>query len=345
MHIFELEVVGGEILLEKIITALIVRPNEEPVLKEILNCEDEIARIIEIDKENLGCIYMKSSYIYFPLFLNGSYCIETGIFPSTIVLLKKNDYSMPDSNRALKVSHMTEKSAFTFLQEINIEANGLKDERLFIQNSTDVIDFIINRVLHNKKISSNSKALLAFIQRYNFEITMSQIVEHFKEDIGIIEQGIKDLIKLNLLVKKQLEDSKDRFFTLSARCIDEAEHLLKEFTNTTSEPVFISNIKSQCNDDCKKEMDNSKLNQYKKTDDEDSFLQDAIELVIKEQTASVSMLQRKFRIGYARAARLVDTLEERGVVSPPDGSKPREVLVKDFENIRDTTVGLEFTNK
>ncbi|MFB2515205.1 MULTISPECIES: DNA translocase FtsK [Lysinibacillus] len=57
-------------------------------------------------------------------------------------------------------------------------------------------------------------------------------------------------------------------------------------------------------------MDNSISNQYKKTDDEDSFLQDAIELVIKEQTASVSMLQRKFRIGYARAARLVNTLEE-----------------------------------
>ena len=49
----------------------------------------------------------------FPLFLNGSYCIETGVFPSTIVLLKK-DYSMSDSNLALKVTHMTEKSAFTF---------------------------------------------------------------------------------------------------------------------------------------------------------------------------------------------------------------------------------------
>ncbi|WP_286925101.1 MULTISPECIES: DNA translocase FtsK [Lysinibacillus] len=330
--------------MEKIITALIVRPNRKPVLKEILNCEEEIARIIEIDKENLGCIYMKSSYIYFPLFLNGSYCIETGVFPSTIVLLKKKEYSMPDS-KALKISHMTEKSAFTFLKEINIAANELKDERLFIQNSTDVIDFIINRVLHNKKINSTSKALLVFIQRYNFDITMSQIVEHFKEDIGIIEQGIKDLIKLNLLVEKQIEDSKDRFFTLNARCIDEAEHLLKEFTNTTSEPVFISNIKSQCNDDCKEEMDNPKLNKYIKTDDEYSFLQDAIELVIKEQTASVSMLQRKFRIGYARAARLVETLEERGVVSPPDGSKPREVLVKDLENIRDTIVGLEFTNK
>lgn len=324
--------------MEKIITALIVRPNRKPVLKEILNCEDEIARIIEIDKENLGCIYMKSSFIYFPLFLNGSYCIETGVFPSTIVLLKKKDYSMPDSNLALKVSHMTEKSAFTFLKEINIEAKELKDERLFIQNSADVIDFIINRVLHNKKINSFSKALIVFSQRYNFDITMSQIVEHFKEDIDIIEQGIKDLIKLNLLVEKQLEDSKERFFTLSGRCIDEAELLLKEFTNTTSEPVVISNFKSQCNDDCKGEMDNSKLNQYKKTDDEDSFLQDAIKLVIKEQTASVSLLQRKLRIGYARAARLVDKLEERGVVSPPNGSKPREVIAKDLEAVQDTIV-------
>lgn len=70
-----------------------------------------------------------------------------------------------------------------------------------------------------------------------------------------------------------------------------------------------------------------------------------MQLVIKEQTASVSMLQRKFRIGYARAARLIDTLEERGVVSSTDGSKPREVLVKNLEDIRDTIVGLELKGR
>ena len=48
--------------------------------------------------------------------------------------------------------------------------------------------------------------------------------------------------------------------------------------------------------------------------------------VIEKQKASTSMLQRQFRIGYNRAARLMDTLEENGIVGPSDGSKQRKVL-------------------
>jgi S-DNA-T family DNA segregation ATPase FtsK/SpoIIIE len=60
---------------------------------------------------------------------------------------------------------------------------------------------------------------------------------------------------------------------------------------------------------------------------EDEFYDDALVMVIKAGTASVSMIQRRFRIGYNRAARLVDIMEEQGVVAPSDGSnKPREVI-------------------
>jgi len=60
---------------------------------------------------------------------------------------------------------------------------------------------------------------------------------------------------------------------------------------------------------------------------EDELYEEAVELITEMQTASVSMLQRRFRIGYTRAARLIDEMEARGVVGPYEGSKPRTVLV------------------
>ncbi|HDI4531312.1 TPA: DNA translocase FtsK [Listeria monocytogenes] len=60
----------------------------------------------------------------------------------------------------------------------------------------------------------------------------------------------------------------------------------------------------------------------------DELYHEAVELVVEMQTASVSMLQRKFRIGYNRAARLIDEMEQRDVVGPHEGSKPRRVNVE-----------------
>ncbi|MFC3882514.1 DNA translocase FtsK [Bacillus songklensis] len=62
-------------------------------------------------------------------------------------------------------------------------------------------------------------------------------------------------------------------------------------------------------------------------DFEDDLYDEAVQLVVEMQTASVSMLQRRFRIGYNRAARLIDAMEVRGVVGPYEGSKPRSVLI------------------
>lgn len=63
------------------------------------------------------------------------------------------------------------------------------------------------------------------------------------------------------------------------------------------------------------------------TEVEDDLYGEAVQLVVDMQTASVSMLQRRFRIGYTRAARLIDAMEDRGVVGPYEGSKPRDVLL------------------
>jgi DNA segregation ATPase FtsK/SpoIIIE, S-DNA-T family len=61
--------------------------------------------------------------------------------------------------------------------------------------------------------------------------------------------------------------------------------------------------------------------------DEDPLLEEAISLVAQMGTASTSMLQRRLRLGYTRAGRLIDMLERRGIISGYEGSKPRQVLI------------------
>lgn len=74
-----------------------------------------------------------------------------------------------------------------------------------------------------------------------------------------------------------------------------------------------------------------KITQTAKTAESDSesdeFFDRAVDLVVEKEKASISMLQRQFRIGYNRAANLMDELEKKGIVGPEDGSKPRRVLI------------------
>jgi S-DNA-T family DNA segregation ATPase FtsK/SpoIIIE len=63
-------------------------------------------------------------------------------------------------------------------------------------------------------------------------------------------------------------------------------------------------------------------------EDRDDLFDDAVRFVVQAGQASTSALQRRMRIGFSRAARLIDMLEQEGILGPPQGSKPREVLVK-----------------
>lgn len=71
----------------------------------------------------------------------------------------------------------------------------------------------------------------------------------------------------------------------------------------------------------------SLLEEMTMIEEEDELLQAAIDFVIDQNSASTSMLQRHFKIGYNRAARLIDTLEQKGIITGQNGSKPRDVLV------------------
>ena len=61
--------------------------------------------------------------------------------------------------------------------------------------------------------------------------------------------------------------------------------------------------------------------------DRDKLFRDAAEVVVQHQQGSTSLLQRRLKVGYGRAARIIDQLHSAGVLGPPDGSKPRDVLV------------------
>ena len=73
--------------------------------------------------------------------------------------------------------------------------------------------------------------------------------------------------------------------------------------------------------------------------DRDPLFRRAAEVVIHHQQGSTSLLQRRLKVGYGRAARIVDQLEHAGIVGPPEGSKPREVLVTLQELDRISSLG------
>ncbi|MDD4956766.1 MAG: DNA translocase FtsK [Candidatus Omnitrophica bacterium] len=70
--------------------------------------------------------------------------------------------------------------------------------------------------------------------------------------------------------------------------------------------------------------------------EKDDLYHEAVRIVIETKQASVSMVQRKLRVGYTRAARMIDIMEEEGIVGPYNGSKPREILVEGVEELEGT---------
>ena len=102
---------------------------------------------------------------------------------------------------------------------------------------------------------------------------------------------------------------------------DEVEHLV-EFVKAQREPEYDDTVTQEAEKETEKES--SEENDIYR----DELLERAVNLVMESGQASVSMLQRRFRIGYTRAARLVDTMEDLKIVGPSMGSKAREILMR-----------------
>jgi S-DNA-T family DNA segregation ATPase FtsK/SpoIIIE len=100
---------------------------------------------------------------------------------------------------------------------------------------------------------------------------------------------------------------------------DDEIHRLVEFVSAQSPPAFDTAMHEKLQSAAATEED--------VTDEDEALVEKCLEIIRQEKRASTSLLQRRLRLGYTRAARIVDILEQRGILGPGEGAKPREILV------------------
>jgi S-DNA-T family DNA segregation ATPase FtsK/SpoIIIE len=100
---------------------------------------------------------------------------------------------------------------------------------------------------------------------------------------------------------------------------DEEIHRLVEFVSAQSPPAFDLAMQD------KLQLSSAPMEEV--TDEDEELVEKCLEIIRQEKRASTSLLQRRLRLGYTRAARIVDILEQRGILGPGEGAKPREILV------------------
>lgn len=94
---------------------------------------------------------------------------------------------------------------------------------------------------------------------------------------------------------------------------------------------IVNFLKSNANEPKYEEIIVESKSTLNKEIEEDELMNDAIKIIVETGQASISMLQRRLRIGYARAARIIDQMEQKGIISGYDGSKPRQILLSEEE--------------
>ena len=115
---------------------------------------------------------------------------------------------------------------------------------------------------------------------------------------------------------------------------DEVEKIVS-FIKSNGTAIYSEDILESIENNNKSDKE---LTESTEDDDTDPFLMDAIQTVVETGQASTSFIQRKFKVGYARAGRIIDQMEERGVISGYQGSKPREVLMS-LEKLNELKMG------
>ncbi len=157
--------------------------------------------------------------------------------------------------------------------------------------------------------------ILPSISKLNFPTRISFRVPSIKDSRMILEvPGAEKISGIgNALVNSNLISEVEQIHTNMVEDSDICA-IIKDLINKN---------KTQYNFDKRKTLIENENEDY-----DDPLYDEIVEYVVSIRGASASLLQRKFRLGYNRAVRLIDLLEERGIIGPANGSKPREVLVK-----------------
>ncbi|HEY2516986.1 MAG TPA: DNA translocase FtsK 4TM domain-containing protein [Polyangiaceae bacterium] len=245
--------------------------------------------------------------------------------PNAKVVLAKDHNGLPDAIPAEKGSDEGEAPLPEKLPYIVIVVDEFAD--LMIQQKGDVETSVAR--LAQKARAAGMHVILA-TQRPSVDVITGMIKANFPTRIAfrvaqktdsrtiLDEQGAEHLLgKGDMLIK--LNGTNDTKRVQCPFLSEEEVQAVTDFLRTQGEPVYDENILKPRDEDGEQEPEEDA--------ELDAMYDQAVRLVAETRRCSTSWLQRKLEIGYNRAARIVETMERRGLVGPPNGAKDREVLI------------------
>jgi hypothetical protein len=296
------------------LSVLVINPEGGYELKEVPIDKMGIVRELGIAEEDLSELRDKTYSVFFPAYINIRYCLESSKFPTKIIVVSVHNV---DSGFGLDKRYklMTEDDAFNILEKLNLKKEFL-DKRIFPSDTKSLNQSIYGYITHDRRISFSAKGICSLLLMHDFQLSEKELTYYIKEDQDTINLAIQELVKKKI-IKKLIGDNGELCYFIHHEYLEEVRKTYTKFYDYF-EP---SHSKGTPKND--ESFSHPEVNS---NDRDDTLIEEAIALVTEMQTASVSMLQRRFRIGYTRAARIIDELEQLKIVGPYEGSKPRTVL-------------------